>query len=200
MATILPSACSFLMTSILSSGLHSAIKPSTPASLAIVAAVSGIVTGAHNGLNADGAQALKPLHHAGFHSVFQIDNTQNSVVFTDRQRRTARLEILSTCSCRSAGIVPPIDFTYCSMASAAPFRTLCRRADPHRSSGLRSKFNICSARRRPGSYRPDAGQAPMWTCPLGYRHASCQGAARSGSVAAGSASHGEKKSAARRLP
>ena len=42
MATILPSACSFLMTSILSSGLHSAIKPSTPASLAMVAAVRGL--------------------------------------------------------------------------------------------------------------------------------------------------------------
>ena len=41
-ATIFPSACSFLITSILSSGLHSAIKPSTPASFAIVAAVSGL--------------------------------------------------------------------------------------------------------------------------------------------------------------
>ena len=42
MATTFPSACSFLIASILSSGLHSAIKPSTPASFAIVAAVSGL--------------------------------------------------------------------------------------------------------------------------------------------------------------
>ena len=42
MATILPSACSFLITAILSSGLHSATKPSTPASLAMVAAVRGL--------------------------------------------------------------------------------------------------------------------------------------------------------------
>ena len=41
-ATILPSACSCLMTVILSSGLHSATKPSTPASLAMVAAVRGL--------------------------------------------------------------------------------------------------------------------------------------------------------------
>ena len=41
-ATILPSACSCLMTVILSSGLHSAMKPSTPASLAMVAAVRGL--------------------------------------------------------------------------------------------------------------------------------------------------------------
>ena len=42
MATILPSACSCLITRILSSGLHSAIKPSTPASFAMVAAVRGL--------------------------------------------------------------------------------------------------------------------------------------------------------------
>ena len=42
MATSFPSACSFLMAVILSSGLHSAIKPSTPASFAIVAAVNGL--------------------------------------------------------------------------------------------------------------------------------------------------------------
>ena len=34
-----------------------------------------------------------------------------------------KLEILSTCSCRSEGITPPSAFTYCSMASAAPLRT-----------------------------------------------------------------------------
>ena len=42
MATIFPWACSFLISVILSSGLHSAMKPSTPASFAIVAAVSGL--------------------------------------------------------------------------------------------------------------------------------------------------------------
>ena len=42
MATILPWACSSLMTLILSSGRHSAMKPSTPASWAMVAAVSGL--------------------------------------------------------------------------------------------------------------------------------------------------------------
>ena len=41
-ATIFPSPCSFLISSILSSGLHSAINPSTPASFAMVAAVSGL--------------------------------------------------------------------------------------------------------------------------------------------------------------
>ena len=41
-ATNFPSACSFLIASILSSGRHSAINPSTPASFAIVAAVSGL--------------------------------------------------------------------------------------------------------------------------------------------------------------
>ena len=41
-ATICPFACSSLMTLILSSGLHSAIKRSTPASFAIVAAVSAL--------------------------------------------------------------------------------------------------------------------------------------------------------------
>ena len=41
-ATIFPSDCSFLITAILSSGLHSATNPSTPASFAIVAAVSGL--------------------------------------------------------------------------------------------------------------------------------------------------------------
>ena len=42
MATILPSDCSFLISLILSSGLHSATNPSTPASLAMVAAVSAL--------------------------------------------------------------------------------------------------------------------------------------------------------------
>ena len=41
-ATSFPSACSFLIAAILSSGRHSAIYPSTPASAAIVAAVSGL--------------------------------------------------------------------------------------------------------------------------------------------------------------
>ncbi|MNM06854.1 hypothetical protein D3C81_168800 [compost metagenome] len=42
MATSFPSACSRRITAILSSGLLSAIKASTPASAAIVAAVSGL--------------------------------------------------------------------------------------------------------------------------------------------------------------
>ena len=42
MATIFPSACSFLISVILSSGLHSAMNPSTPASFAMVAAVRGL--------------------------------------------------------------------------------------------------------------------------------------------------------------
>ena len=43
----------------LSSGLHSAMKPSTPASLGDGRCRQGIVAGAHDRLNADGAQTLK---------------------------------------------------------------------------------------------------------------------------------------------
>src|SRR5699024_5605194 len=39
----------------------------------------GIVAGAHDGFDADGAQTLKTLCHAGLDGVFQVNNAQNLV-------------------------------------------------------------------------------------------------------------------------
>lgn len=45
-----------------------------------------IVTGTHNGLDPNLAEPLKSLYHAGLYRIFQVDDTQNLVVLTNRQR------------------------------------------------------------------------------------------------------------------
>ena len=136
MATIFPSACSFLMTRILSSGLHSAIKPSTPASFAMVAAVRGIVAGAHDGFDADGAQTLKTLCHAGLDGVFQVNNAQNLVVLAHDQGRAAQrrnfLYMGAQVSRDFSALRRNILLDGVRSALADPG---CRRAGPRRSCG-----------------------------------------------------------------
>ena len=50
----------------------------------------GIVAGAHDGFDADGAQTLKTLCHAGLDGVFQVNNAQNLVVLAHDQGRAAQ--------------------------------------------------------------------------------------------------------------
>ena len=51
----------------------------------------GVVTGAHDGLDADGPQAGKTFHQAGLDGVLEIDDPQDAFVGRDHQRRTALL-------------------------------------------------------------------------------------------------------------
>ena len=49
-----------------------------------------VITGAHDRLDADGTQPLKALLHSRLDGILQVDDTQNLVVLTNRQRGAAQ--------------------------------------------------------------------------------------------------------------
>ena len=77
------------MSASLASGVASARKSSTPASSAILAAVSAVVAGDHDGADAHRAQAVEALAHAVLDDVLELDHAEHLVVARDGERRGA---------------------------------------------------------------------------------------------------------------
>ena len=90
MATSLPLACSALISAILSSGLASARKPSTPACLGDGRGGQRVVAGDHHGANAHGAELIEALAHAALDDVLELNRAQHDAVSGHQQRRAAR--------------------------------------------------------------------------------------------------------------
>ncbi len=88
-ATNLPARCSCLISVILSSGVASARKSSTPASLAIAAAVSGLSPVIITVLMPMARKRRKPLAHAALDDVFQMNHPDRALALGHHQRRAA---------------------------------------------------------------------------------------------------------------
>ena len=89
MATSRPSLCSFLMYSSLSLGVACARKSSTPASLAMAAAVSGLSPVIITERMPMARKLSDALLHAALHDVLQMDHSENAFSIGDGQRRSA---------------------------------------------------------------------------------------------------------------
>ena len=88
-ATRWPSACSRRMIAILSSGLASATKSSTPASRAMVAAVSGLSPVIMIVRTPIAPELVEALAQAGLDGVLELDEAHRPPVRADRQWRRA---------------------------------------------------------------------------------------------------------------
>ena len=89
MATSAPPACSRRMSAILSSGVASARKSSTPASSAMARAVQRVVAGDHDRADAHAPQLVEALAHAVLDDVLEADDAEGDAVLGDDQRRAA---------------------------------------------------------------------------------------------------------------
>ena len=67
-----------------------AMKSSTPASRAMVAAVQRVVAGDHDRPDAHPAELVEPLDEARLDGVLELDEAEDAAVAADRQRRRAR--------------------------------------------------------------------------------------------------------------
>ena len=88
-ATSLPSACSRLMSAILSSGVAWARKSSTPASDAIAAAVSGLSPVIITVLIPIARRCAKRSRMPPFDDVLQVNDAERAAAFGDDERRAA---------------------------------------------------------------------------------------------------------------
>ena len=121
-ATSRPPACSRLISAILSSGLASARKSSTPASCGDRRGGERIVAGDHHGADAHGAQPVEALAHAALHDVLEIDDAQHArrraVALGHHQRRAA----LAGDPLHQRGAVRPARRRHARAPSATPRR------------------------------------------------------------------------------
>ena len=94
-ATRLPPACSRLISAILSSGVASARKSSTPASVGDRRRGERVVAGDHHGADAHRPQLVEALAHARLHGVLEPDHAEHPpradapALVDDDQRRGA---------------------------------------------------------------------------------------------------------------
>ena len=142
MATSRPPSCSFRMRRILSSGVASARKSSTPASSAMAAAVSGVVAGDHHGADPHGAHDVEALAHARLDHVLEVDDAERPrrrrAVLLAPRRAACRPDALmpSTSTWTRAGHAPPgLLHPAAHGRRRRPCGCACRRAGPHRTSG-----------------------------------------------------------------
>ena len=146
-ATRRPPCCSRLISSILSSGVASARKSSTPASLAMTGGGARVVAGDHHRADAHAAQVLEALGDAGLDDVLEVDHPERAVRrpcslprWAPRPRRAAcRPARRSSRPPRRARpvTVPPCSSTQRRTESAAPLRT----ARPSKSTPL---MRVCA--------------------------------------------------------
>ena len=129
-ATSLPPSCSRLISAILSSGLASARKSSTPASSAIAFAVSGLSPVIMTVRMPIRRSSSNRSRHALLDDVLQLDDAEHpGTVPSTRSATTSGVPpaalIPSTICPVRGGTVPPLSRTHAATADAAPLR-ICR--------------------------------------------------------------------------